>query len=85
MEEKDMAREQLNDQIMEEVVGGSFSFYSNSRGEPRVNISNLGVYACTPNGFTEYIEMKSANPGASEAELLCLLQGAGIIDTTRLA
>lgn len=80
-----MARVELNDQNLEEVVGGKFSFYTNSKGQPRVNITDIGVYACSSDGFIQYINTKSAHPEANEQELYELLRAAGVITGPRLA
>ena len=84
MEDQDLTRVELNEQELEDVVGGAFSFYNNKRGEPRVNVYGLGVYACKDDAFTTYINIYSANQGASDAEILVLLQEAGAVDLNRL-
>lgn len=78
-------RMQLNDQELEDVVGGKFSFYTNSKGQPRVNITDIGVYACSSDGFFQYITYKRQNPNLNEAELFQLMYGAGVITGERLA
>lgn len=80
-----MAREEINEQALDDVVGGKFSFYTNSKGQPRVNITGIGVYACTSSGFISYINTKAANPDASEQELFSMLQAAGVIYGNKLA
>ena len=78
-------RMELNEEALEDVNGGKFSFYSNSKGQPRVNITGIGVYACSADGFIQYINMKTANPDASEEELFNLLKDAGVITGQKLA
>lgn len=80
-----MAREELKEARLEEVVGGKFSFYTNSKGEARVNVTDIGVYACVADGFTKYIDIRNENPDASEEELFDLMYDAGYIWGGRLA
>lgn len=63
-----MAREEINDQNLEQIVGGAVQFYTNSQGKPRVNITGMGSFDCVADGFFRYVEMRNADPGKTEAE-----------------
>lgn len=43
MEENNMAREELNEERLDEVVGGAFNYYTNSKGQRKVYIDALGI------------------------------------------
>lgn len=59
-------RMQLNEQELDNVVGGAFNFFTNSKGNPRCNVTGHGNFDTTPDGFFKYITMRNSNPGLSE-------------------
>ena len=76
MEDKDMARVELNEQNLEDVVGGKFSFYTDDDGSMKCRVTGYGVFNTTADGFYKYIAVRKENPGLSEAEYyqLCMAQ-----------
>ncbi len=52
MEENNMAREELNEERLDEVVGGAFNYYTNSKGQRKCYIDDLGIaYYVTADAF----------------------------------
>jgi len=49
MEDKNMARIELNEQNLEDVVGGAFNFYydPNNNGARSCYVDNVGNFTCT--------------------------------------
>jgi len=77
MEDSKMAdRIQLNDQEMEDVTGGKFSFFTDEDGKMKCRVTGYGVFETTDQGFYNYISVRRANPGLTEADYfrLCMEQ-----------
>jgi len=72
-------RMQLNEEVLDEVVGGAFNFYTNSKGVPRCNVTGYGTFNTTADGFFQYINMRRDNPGLSEDEYFQLAMDSHII------
>lgn len=51
MEESKMARTELNEERLDEVVGGAFHYYTNSAGKFRCKVDNVGTYYAKSNAF----------------------------------
>jgi len=75
MEGKNMAREMINDETLENVVGGIFQFYKNGT---RCLVQGQ-KFQCDANGQFELINLINANPDKNEAEMLQLALAAGIL------
>ena len=58
-EDMDMARIELNDQQMDDVVGGNFNWYK-ERGTylARCRVTGLGDYYCSPSAKSRYNALK---------------------------
>ncbi|MBQ3762470.1 MAG: hypothetical protein II875_10745 [Clostridia bacterium] len=70
-----MAREMLNDETLENVVGGVFQFY---KGGTRCKVQGQ-KFQCDASGQFQMITLINANPDKNEAELLQLALAAGIL------
>ena len=46
-----MAREMLNDERLDEVVGGAFHYYTNSKGYRKCVVDDVGTYYCSADAF----------------------------------
>ncbi len=60
-------RIELNEENLDQVSGGKFSFYTDN-GTPKCTVTNYGTYETTADGFMKYIMLRNANPGKTEAE-----------------
>lgn len=75
-------RVQLNEQELENVVGGAFKFYDmNGQGYCKVSdVSNPGKYKCNcGTGVYEFMKMRGENPGLSADEYLDMALAEGIL------
>ena len=70
-----MAREMLNDEILENVVGGVFQFYKNGT---RCKVQDQ-KFQCDPSGQFQLITLINQNPDKTEAEMLQLALSVGIL------
>ena len=61
MEDKNMARVELKEAEVEQIVGGAFNFYKNSAGLDKVYVDGYGAYFCTPNAAMWTIEQTAGN------------------------
>jgi len=79
-----MARVELNEQNLEDVVGGAFKFYDKD-GYGRCKVSDVsqpGNYYCNPGtGAYEFMQMRGANPGLTADEYLQMALNRGILRT----
>ena len=68
-EEMNMAddRIQLNEEGLDGVVGGKFSFYTED-GKDKCTVTDHGTFDTTSDGFMKYIMLRNANPGLREAD-----------------
>ena len=66
-----MARVQLNEQDVKEVVGGAFNFFENANtGEPMCYVDGVGMYYVTSSDSKKnIIKMCAQNDGLSQQEL----------------
>ncbi len=72
-------RMQISDEILEDAVGGKFSFYTANDGSQKCFVTGSGVFETSANGFFQYITMRNSNPGLSEAEYFEMAKKQGII------
>ena len=72
-------RVQLNEEALEEVAGGKFSFFTASDGTDRCYVTGHGVFTTTANGFFQYITLRNANPGLTEDEYFAMATAQKII------
>ena len=72
-------RKQLNEESLEEIVGGSFTFYTDQQGNPRCYVDNYGKYNTSADGFFKYIDMRNAQPGLTENEYVQIALNTGLI------
>lgn len=81
MEDKNMARVELNEQDIDQVVGGAFHFYTNQKtGEKMCVVDGFGLYKATaPTSVTDVITMCANNPTKTQQELLDMAVGNGYI------
>ena len=70
-----MARIELNDDAIDQVVGGVFQFYKNGT---RCKVQG-GKYQCEASAQFQIITLANQNPTLSEAELLELALSQGIL------
>ncbi len=52
-------RMQLNDDMLDEVVGGAFNFYTNSKGQKKCVVDGVGTYYVDDAAFTYIIQITS--------------------------
>jgi len=77
-------RMELNEQDLDNVVGGAFKFYDmNGQGMCKVSdVSNPGKYYCNfGTGVYEFMQMRGQNPGLSADEYLQMALDRGILRT----
>ena len=75
-------RVQINEQELENVVGGAFRFYDQgNQGYCKVSdVSNPGKYKCTAgSGVYEFMKMRAENPGLSADDYLDMALDRGIL------
>lgn len=51
-------RIQLNDQDVENVVGGAFNWYKDPTGAQRCRVDYVGDFAAAPNAMERFYELK---------------------------
>lgn len=51
MEDKDMARVELKEERLDEVVGGAFNYYTNKAGQKKCVVDGVGTYYCSETAF----------------------------------
>jgi len=80
-----MARIELNDQALDDVVGGAFIFYTNKdTGEKLCYVEGIGTYKPTSTSAKKKLTVMCANPennGKSQQELLDMAIAAGYLTT----
>lgn len=67
-------RVQLNEKEMENVVGGAFNFYTNSKGQKRCYIDNIGTFYCSADAFDWFVQ-RTAGSGAYDSPSDILAEG----------
>ena len=65
-----MARMELNEQDMEEVVGGAYHYYYHKDGTITVKVDNVGTYNCSPDAKIKIVAYKLENEGTPPAEVV---------------
>lgn len=77
-------RIQLNEQEVDQIVGGAFKFYDKD-GQGYCKVSDVetpGKYYCTAGtGVYEFMKMRAENPGLSGDEYLQMAINNGILKT----
>lgn len=76
-EDLNMARIELNDETLEEVVGGVFQFF---KGGTRCKVQGT-MYKCNADAQFKLINLFNANPEMTESEALALALQQGILWT----
>lgn len=51
MEDKNMAREEIKEERLNEVVGGAFNYYTNSKGLARCYVDDIGTFYVSSTAF----------------------------------
>ena len=46
-----MARMEIDEERMDEVVGGAFNYYTNSKGQRRCYVDDIGTYYVSADAF----------------------------------
>lgn len=46
-----MARIAVDEERLDEVVGGAFNYYTNKQGQRKVVVDGVGTYYCTADAF----------------------------------
>lgn len=70
MEDNNMARVEINEQDLENVVGGAFNFRYNSKGKYICVVDDIGVYYAKETAKRQICIYDIQNPGLSEQELV---------------
>ena len=68
MEDKNMARVELNEQEWENVVGGAFNFRYNSKGKYICDVDGIGVFYALESAKRQICVYDIQNPGLSDQE-----------------
>ena len=68
-------RVELNEEAIEQVVGGAFQFYS---GGTKCKVCGK-KYTCSASGQFQVINLINANPDKSESELVSMAVSQGIL------
>lgn len=80
-----MAREEINDQNLEQIVGGNFNWYK-ERGTylQRCRVTNVGDYYITPSAKSRYNALKLEHKldGWTEQDYVNVLLSEGEFSTT---
>lgn len=58
MEDKDMARIELNEQNLEDVVGGAFNWFYDKEGSYRCRVDGVGEFTVTATAKDRYHALK---------------------------
>lgn len=74
-------RIRLDDQNLDDIVGGAFKFYNqNGQGYCKVSdVTDPGKYLCRETGVYEFMQLRANNPGLSGDEYLALGLQQGIL------
>lgn len=54
-----MARVELNEEQLNDVVGGAFNYYTNSRGQSKCRVDDVGTYYVSSTGFENVVAYSS--------------------------
>ena len=69
MEDNNMARIELDEQQMEDVVGGAFHFQYNRKGDYVCKVDGVGVYYAKESAKRAIAVYDAQNPGLGDAAL----------------
>ena len=72
-------RIELNEEQLDGVVGGAWTFFVDDEGKPAVNIDGYGTYHCGAGANNKYIQLYIKNPKATLDELVQMAKAQGII------
>ena len=78
MEDNNMAREELNAQDLDDVVGGAFYYQYNSKGQYVVKVDNVGFFYAKENAKRQINLYNAQHPGTSDAELTAWALSQGL-------
>lgn len=73
-----MARVELKEGNMEQIVGGRMKFYSKD-GENYVDVIGVGTYHTSADGILKCMNVRNANPGLSDEKYLEMFLDQGIV------
>lgn len=62
-EDMDMARVELNEKDIEDVVGGAYNFYYDQDGAKRCDVDGFGDYKCTADARDKLTALKLQHKG----------------------
>ena len=71
-------RKNLNEQDLEDVVGGAFKYKEDDEGNCRCKVDNIGIYNCVPNAkgrIMKYMAQYEFKKSAQEIVDWALSQG----------
>lgn len=68
-EDNKMAREEINEQMLDDVVGGAFTYQYNRKGQYVVKVDGVGMYYAAENAKRQLNLHNAQNPGISAEEL----------------
>lgn len=63
-----MAREEINEQQLEDVVGGNFNWWKTSTGVRKCKVTGLGTFICTVDAKDTFAWLKAAHQGEGWTE-----------------
>ena len=81
MEDKRMAREELKEERLNEIVGGAFNYYTNSKGQARCYVDDIGTYYVTDTAF-ENVAAYASDVSLSAQEVVDWALENGYFSTT---
>lgn len=81
MEDKNMARIELNEERLDEVVGGAFHYYTNKAGQQKCVVDGVGSYYVTATAF-ENVAAHAADVTLSAQQVTDWALANGYFSTT---
>ena len=73
-------RFELNEQELEEVVGGRFTYYEDDDGVYKCTVDDVGTFKATYNAKRTITQLYLKNKDKSPAELVELAIAAGVLE-----
>lgn len=79
MEDNNMARELLNEQNLEDIVGGAYNFYYDENGVKCCQVDGVGTYQCTADAQDKLIfyKLQYKGQGLTAQDYVNLMINAG--------
>ena len=75
-------RKELNEEALEQVVGGAFNFYTTQKGTNKCVVDGIGTYYVTADAFA-WVVQKTAGDKYSAQEVVNMAIAAGKFSTTK--